>query len=136
MLAFRRISVGEATRFALVLTAALALGVPCAAEESYALAMHGRPALPANFDHLPWFNPDAPKGGRLVWGILGTFDSLNPMIVRGIAPQQVRSFNFERGYVIESLMARGEDEPFTLYGLIAKTVETDDARDFVTFHLD
>ena len=136
MLAFRRISVGEAIRIALVLIAALALGAPCSAAESYALAMHGKPALPAGFDHLPWFNPDAPKGGRLIWGNLGTFDSLNPMIVRGIAVQQVRSFNFERGYVIESLMARGEDEPFTLYGLLAKTVETDDARDYVTFHLD
>src|SRR6201994_2717407 len=136
ILAFRCMSVGEATRIALVLMAAFVLGGPCSAAESYALAMHGQPALPANFDHLPYFNPDAPKGGRLVWGNLGTFDSLNPMIVRGIAPQQVRSYNFERGYVIESLMARGEDEPFTLYGLLAKTVETDDARDFVTFHLD
>jgi peptide/nickel transport system substrate-binding protein len=137
MLVFRRISVARATRFALALMPALALaGGPCAAAESYALAMHGKPALPANFTHLPYFNPDAPKGGRLVWGNLGTFDSLNPMIVRGIAVQQVRSFNFERGYVIESLMARGEDEPFTLYGLLAKTVETDDARSYVTFHLD
>src|ERR1700736_6147583 len=136
MLAFRRISAGETTRIALVLIAALAFGAPCSAAESYALAMHGKPALPANFDHLPYFNPDAPKGGRLIWGNLGTFDSLNPMIVRGIAVQQVRSYNFERGYVIESLMARGEDEPFTLYGLLARTVETDDARDYVTFHLD
>src|SRR6202023_4165111 len=60
----------------------------------------------------------------------GTFDSLNPLIVRGIALQQVR------GFVVESLMARGDDEPFTLYGLLAKSVETDDDRTFVTFHLD
>src|ERR1700761_742273 len=106
------------------------------AEESHAIAMHGAPAVPADFTHLPYFNPDAPKGGRLVWGVLGTFDSLNPMIVRGIPVQQVRSYSFERGYTIESLMARGENEPFTLYGLLAKTVETDDDRDFVTFHLD
>src|SRR5689334_22251826 len=136
MSAFRCISVCGAIRIALVLMAALALIAPCSAAGSYAIAMHGKPALPANIDHLPWFNPDAPKGGRLVWGILGTFDSLNPMIVRGIAPPQVRSFNFERGYVVESLMARGEDEPFTLYGLLAKTIETDDARDYVTFRLD
>ena len=136
MSAFRRIPVGEAARIALVLMAAFAAGAPCSAAESYAIAMHGKPALPADFDHLPWFNPDAPKGGRLVWGNLGTFDSLNPLIVRGITIPQVRSFNFERGYVLESLMARGEDEPFTLYGLLAKTVDTDDARDFVTFHLD
>ena len=92
--------------------------------------MHGPPALPADFSHMPYANPDAPKGGRLTWALLGTFDSLNPLIVKGLAVQQMR------GYVIESLMARGNDEPFTLYGLLAKTVETNDARDFVTFHID
>jgi peptide/nickel transport system substrate-binding protein len=97
--------------------------------------MHGAPALPANFSHMPYANPDAPKGGRLVYGLLGTFDSLNPLIVRGIAVQQVRGQGFERGYVYESLMTRGDDEPFTLYGLLAESVETDDARSFVTFHL-
>ena len=45
--------------------------------------MHGAPALPADFTHMPYANPDAPKGGRLVQGILGTFDSLNPLIVQG-----------------------------------------------------
>jgi peptide/nickel transport system substrate-binding protein len=79
---------------------------------------------------MPYANPDAPKGGRLVWGAIGTFDSLNPFIVRGLAVQQIR------GYVVESLMARGYDEAFTLYGLLAKSVETDEARGYVTFHLD
>ncbi len=97
---------------------------------SYAIAMHGTPALPADFAHMPYANPDAPKGGRLVQGILGTFDSLNPLIVRGLAVQQVR------GFVVESLMARGNDEPFTLYGLLAKSVETDDRRSYVTFRID
>ena len=92
--------------------------------------MHGKPALPADFTHMPYANPDAPKGGRLVQGLLGTFDSLNPLIVKGFAVQQIR------GYVVESLLARGNDEPFTLYGLLAKTVETDDARSYVTFRLD
>ena len=100
------------------------------AEESNAIAMHGAPALPVDFSHMPYANPDAPKGGRLVQGFLGTFDSLNPLIVRGLAVQQIR------GFVVESLMARGNDEAFTLYGLLAKTVETDDARSYVTFHLD
>src|SRR6266571_4722072 len=100
------------------------------AEESYAIAMHGAPALPADFTHMPYANPEAPKGGRLVQGFLGTFDSLNPLIVRGLAVQQVR------GFVVESLMARGNDEAFTLYGLLAKSVETDDARSYVTLHLD
>ncbi len=124
-------------RLRVLLGAALALGVmPLAAPgeakaaESHALAMHGAPALPPGFGHMPYVNPDAPKGGRLIWGLLGTFDSLNPLIVRGIAVQQIR------GYVIESLMARGNDEAFTLYGLLAKSVETDDARSYITFHLD
>lgn len=100
------------------------------AEEAHAIAMHGKPALPADFTHMPYANPDAPKGGRLTWGILGTFDSLNPFIVRGLAVQPIRS------YVVESLLARGQDEPFTLYGLLAKTIETNDERSYVTFRLD
>jgi peptide/nickel transport system substrate-binding protein len=100
------------------------------AAESYGIAMHGAPNLPADFTHMPYANPDAPKGGRLVQGLLGTFDSLNPLIVKGLAVQQIR------GFVIESLMTRGNDEAFTLYGLLAKSVETDDARSYVTFHLD
>jgi len=124
-------------RIGAFVSAALAFGIALAvaagharAEPSYAIAMHGAPALPAGFTHMPYANPDAPKGGRLVQGILGTFDSLNPLIVRGLAVQQIR------GFVVESLMARGNDEAFTLYGLLAKSVDTDDARSYVTFHLD
>ena len=92
--------------------------------------MHGEPAQPATFAHMPYVNPDAPKGGRLVEGLVGTFDSLNPLIVRGLAVLQIR------GFVVESLMARGYDEAFTLYGLLARSVETDEARSYVTFRLD
>ena len=92
--------------------------------------MHGAPVLPEGFTALPYVNPQAPKGGRLVQGILGTFDSLNPLIVKGLALAAIR------GYVVESLMARGYDEPFPLYGLIARKVETDRQRSYVTFHLD
>jgi peptide/nickel transport system substrate-binding protein len=106
------------------------------ATESYAIAMHGAPAMPADFTHMPYANPDAPKGGRLVESLLGTFDSLNPLIVRGVAVQQIRGLSFERGLVLESLMVRGNNEAFTLYGLLAKSVETDDARSYVTFRLD
>jgi peptide/nickel transport system substrate-binding protein len=118
---------------------ALAAGFVCVAATlsdakgsgpEHAIAMHGAPAFGADFDHFAFVNPAAPKGGRFVQGVLGTFDSLNPFIVRGVALQQIR------GYVIESLMARGYDEPFTLYGLLAKTIETDAARSVVTFTLD
>ena len=100
-----------------------------AADAVHAIAMHGVPAMADDFVELPYANPDAPQGGRLVQGVLGTFDSLNPFIVKGLAVQNLR------GYVIESLMARGYDEPFTLYGLLACTIETDDSRTYVTFGL-
>lgn len=113
----------------LVLTPGLSV-TSARAEEAHAIAMHGKPALPADFTHMPYANPDAPKGGRLTWGILGTFDSLNPFIVKGLAVQPIRN------YVVESLLARGQNEPFTLYGLLARSVETDDERSYVTFRLD
>ena len=116
--------------FAAGFMCAALLGAAHGNAAEHAIAMHGAPAYGADFDHFAYVNPAAPKGGRLVQGVLGTFDSLNPFIVRGVALQQVR------GYVIESLMARGYDEPFTLYGLLAKTIETDAARNVVTFTLD
>jgi peptide/nickel transport system substrate-binding protein len=129
----------RACAFLAVILTATGLSVDLGAASAQpvrALAMHGAPALPADFTHMPYANPDAPKGGRLVLGLLGTFDSLNPLIVRGIPVQQVRGQGFERGYVYESLMTRGDDEPFTLYGLLAESVETNDVRSYVTFHLD
>ncbi|MBM3529499.1 MAG: ABC transporter substrate-binding protein [Alphaproteobacteria bacterium] len=103
---------------------------PAFGEASHGIAMHGEPALPQGFSRLRYAEPDAPKGGRITHGVLGTFDSLNPFIVKGLAPTQIR------GYVIESLMARGYDEPFTLYGLLARSVETDTDRTYVTFTID
>ncbi|MGH6672065.1 MAG: extracellular solute-binding protein [Xanthobacteraceae bacterium] len=114
----------------LYIALALAAAWPQIAVAAYAIAMRGTPAMPKGFVAPTYANPDAPKGGRLIEGVLGTFDSLNPLIVMGVAVQAVR------GFVVESLMARGYNEPFTLYGLLADGVETDDARDYVTFHLD
>ena len=128
--AFGRLARRALVSLGAILWFATAGTVPALPAESYAIAMHGAPALPPDFSHMPYANPNAPRGGRLVWSVLGTFDSLNPLIVRGLAVQQIR------GFVVESLMARGNDEAFTLYGLLARSVETDDARSYVTFHLD
>jgi peptide/nickel transport system substrate-binding protein len=98
-----------------------------ASEAPHAIAMHGAPAWRADFTHPTYADPAAPQGGQLVQGVLGTFDSLNPFIVMGLPAVNLRS------YVVESLMARGYDEPFTLYALLADTVETDTARSFVIF---
>ena len=115
---------------ALPAISALAPARSTAGEPRHAIAMHGEPALAPDFKAFAYVNPAAPKGGRLVQGVLGTFDSLNPLIVKGLALPQIR------GLVFESLLVRGYDEPFTLYGLLARTVETDDERSYVTFTLD
>ncbi|MGY6694720.1 MAG: extracellular solute-binding protein [Roseinatronobacter sp.] len=99
------------------------------AEASHGIAMYGAPALPPDFDHLPHVNPDAPQGGRIVQGEVGSFDSLNPHILRGRTPWQLQYLAYE------SLMGRNWDEPFTLYGLLAESVETDSERTWVEFTL-
>ncbi len=96
-----------------------------------AIAMYGAPALAPNFDHLPYADPRAPKGGKLVLGLEGTFDSLNPFNVK--AGSTAQGIN---GNVYQTLMTRSLDEPFSLYGLVAQSVETDAARSYATFHLD
>ncbi|WP_442755126.1 extracellular solute-binding protein [Methylocystis sp. JAN1] len=114
------------------LLAGFALGGPLfAAEPTHGLAMHGAPALPGDFDHFPYADPAAKKGGRLRVGLSGAFDSLNPFNVKsGTAAQGLV------GNVFQGLMARSQDEPFTLYPLIAQSIEIDPARTRVTFHLD
>jgi peptide/nickel transport system substrate-binding protein len=96
----------------------------------HAIAMHGAPALPRGFAHLPYADPDAPKGGRIVFGLQGTFDSLNPLVVLGVAPDAVPR------YVQQSLLFRSADEPFTAYGLLASRVELNDERTKLAFEID
>lgn len=119
---------------------ALALSVsfgakPAIAEPSHAIAMHGDPALPAGFANLPYVNPDAPKGGAINYAWIGTFDSINPFIVQGSGARGSLDLVFGNN-VFETLMMRSADEPFTLYPLLAKTIETDDERSFAEFTLD
>ena len=91
----------------------------------HGIAMYGEPALPPDFVSLPYANKDAPIGGRIVFGEKGTFDSLNPFIQKGTAPWQLRFL------AVESLMGRSRDEPFTLYGLLAESIETAPDRSWV-----
>ena len=88
------------------------------AESSHGIAMYGDPALPPDFVSLPYANPDAPKGGKAVFGNTGGFNSLNPFLQKGTSPWQLPFWTHE------SLMGRSWDEPFTLYGLLAESVET------------
>ncbi|NCO87999.1 MAG: ABC transporter substrate-binding protein, partial [Rhodobacterales bacterium] len=115
---------GFAAALALVLGAGGAL-----AEPMHGIAMYGDPALPPDFVALPYANPDAPRGGRVVTAEVGTFDSLNPYIQKGSVPWQLTFM------ISESLMGRSLDEPFSLYGLLAESVETGPNREWVEFVL-
>lgn len=106
------------------------LGRARAGDMRHAIAMHGGPAWAPGFTAPSYANASARKGGQLTQGVVGTFDSLNPFIVKGLPAANIR------GYIIESLLARGYDEPFTLYGLLANGVETDAARNYVSFAID
>lgn len=115
--------------------ATLLTSMPAAAEPSHAIAMHGEPALPKDFANFPYVNPDAPKGGRINYAVQGTFDSLNPFIVQGDAARGMFDAVFGNT-VFDTLMMRSRDEAFTLYPLLAQSVETDEERTFVEFTLD
>ena len=105
-------------------TAQKAFGAPV-----HGISMHGNLKHKKDFKQFGFVNPDAPKGGRLVYGAIGGFDSLNPFIVRGRPAPNLRN------YIFESLMTRAYDEPFSLYGLLAKTIETPKDRSWVAFKI-
>lgn len=108
---------------------ASAAGAESAPSPAHGIAMYGQPSLPPDFVSLPQVNPDAPKGGRIVFGESGSFDSMNPFILKGRAPAGLS------GMTVETLMGRNYDEPFTLYGLLAESITTDDARSYAEFTL-
>lgn len=96
---------------------------------AHAVAMHGAPKYRSDFTHFSHVDPTAPKGGRLRLGVQGSFDSLNPLIFKGDVAAGVRD------YVYESLLVRSSDEPFSLYGHIAQSIELPPDRDWATFRL-
>ena len=107
------------------------------AEPVHAIAMHGEPALPADFDHFPYADPKAPEGGSVTYGVVGTFDSLNPFVLKGMRTTARGLWDPQYGsLVFEPLMLRSADESFTLYGLLAKSVEMDEDRTYLQFNLD
>ncbi|WP_187430612.1 extracellular solute-binding protein [Roseobacter fucihabitans] len=91
--------------------------------------MYGTPDLPPDFVSLPYVWADAPKGGNITLGNTGGFDSLNPFVRKGTVPWQLSFLTHE------SLMGRSWEEPFTLYGLLAESVEVAPDRSWVTFTL-
>ena len=126
---FARSTLRAIAVFSALLLVPLSGGSALPAEGSHAIAMHGTPKYGPGFEHFDYADPRAPKGGRVVLGQTGSFDTLNPFIIRGEPAAGVRE------WVYETLMARGFDEPFTMYGLIAETIDVPADRSSVTFHL-
>ena len=113
---------------------ALAIAAPAAhaaGEDVYighALAMHGAPKYGPEFTHFDYVNPNAPKGGTVKQFGFRTFDSLNQFIIRGLPAAQI-------GLIYDTLMAGSADEAFTMYGLVAETIEVPEDRSWVAFTL-
>lgn len=95
---------------------------------SHGIAIHGLPETPADAKHLAYVNPNAPKGGTIKLAGRGTFDSLNPFILKGTAAGAV-------GLVYESLLESNYDEASTGYGLLAETIEVPTDRSWAIFTL-
>ena len=115
--------------FAAIVVLACVVSATAIAAPQPGIAMHGEPALAADFKNLPYANPDAPQGGTLKQAVTGTFDSISPFIVKGTAAIGIRT------YVVESLMGRNWDEAFSLYGLLAESIDVSDDRQSITFKI-
>ena len=98
------------------------------AAPAHGIAMHGSPKYGPVFAHLDYVNPDAPKGGEMRRAATGTFDNLNPFIIKGVVAHG-------RHLAFESLLKRTWDEPFSLYGLIAESIDVPDDRSSAAFRL-
>ncbi len=96
--------------------------------KSHGIAMHGQVKYPADFTHFDYVNPQAPVSGELKQSTIGTFDTFNSFIPRGVAAAGI-------GLIYDSLLSRSPEEPFSLYGLIAESVEYPEDRSWIIFHL-
>jgi microcin C transport system substrate-binding protein len=103
---------------------------------SHGISLYGDPLkYPAGFSHFDYINPDAPKGGTVKLSTIGTFDNLNPFILKGISFIRFSNDFMKSGELFDSLMGGSLDEPLTAYGLIAESVEYPPDRSWMIFTL-
>lgn len=106
------------------------------AAEGYALSLYGDVKYPPDFTHFDYVDPDAPQGGFVRFGDIGTFDNVNPFILKGSSFVRFANSFMGSGALFDSLMTGSADEPATVYGLIAQTATLAPDRMSVTFALD
>lgn len=118
-----------------LLLAALPLAFPISPSQAdspvrtvNALALLGEPKYGPDFKYFDWVNPDAPKGGEVHLGVVGSFDTFNPFSFKGVAAAGV-------GALFETLMVPNPNEPDTEYGLLAESVELPEDKSWVAFNL-
>ena len=95
---------------------------------AHAIAMHGAPKYGADFEHFEYTNPEAAKGGKVIFSAFGTFDSLHPFILKGQSAAGV-------GNLFETLTTSSSDEAFSRYGLLAESIEWPEDRSWVAYTL-
>lgn len=101
----------------------------CSAQAETALSMHGEPTYGSGFSDFNYVNADAPKGGSIRLPIMGSFDSLQPFLIKGVVAAGL-------GLVYQSLMERSKDEPFSLYPSLAQSFDIATDRSWIKFKLD
>ena len=109
---------------------AMAAGLPASADviTAHGISTFGELKYSADFEHLDYVNPDAPKGGEIsMWGF-GSFDSMHPYSTKGRAGQYSSIF-------YESLLEGSSDEPDSVYGLVAESMEYPEDRSEVIFNM-
>lgn len=120
----RQVVGGVLSVASLVLTAMPA----AAAEPAHGLSLHGDLKYGPDFTHFEYVNPDAPKGGTVTRGTSGTFDKTNPFILKGVPA-------VGSSVIYDTLTVNSLDEPFSVYGLLAESIEVADDKRWVTFRL-
>ena len=84
-------------------------------DSAHAISMHGVPKYERNFQNFEYVNPKAPKGGTIKLYEIGSFDTLNNFILKGSPAANLSQIH-------DSLLVQSYDEPFTMYGLIAESI--------------
>ena len=97
-------------------------------EKAHAISMHGTPKYPKSFKHFDYVDPDAPIGGIIKLHQIGSFDTLNNFILKGDPAVNLSQIH-------DSLLVKSNDEPFTMYGLIAENITVPKDRSWVIFKI-